>query len=77
VFNISGSGMRMLKNNLQLYKNTTGAKSLNHTKDLSWLGAPAFLLILCILFFQAKKQGFSEKHRKQPSHEITISMISH
>jgi hypothetical protein len=68
--------MRMVKNNLHLRKNATDTNFLNYSKDLSWLGAPAFLLILCILFFHAKKQGFSEKHRKVPTREITISMIS-
>jgi hypothetical protein len=67
--------MRIFNDNPQQHKNATDTNMVNHSTDLSWLGAPAFLLILCILFIHAKKQGFIEKHRKIPTREISISMM--
>ena len=38
---------------------------MNHSKDLNWLSAPAFFLIIGIIVFHTKSQNFTTTDRKK------------
>jgi hypothetical protein len=47
---------------------------MKHSKDLNWLSAPAFFLILGILAFQTKKQSAHNRKAEKTKMENTVLM---
>lgn len=45
---------------------------MKHTKDLNWLGAPAFFLIIGMILLSVKKQN-SNRHPEKIKTETVVS----
>jgi hypothetical protein len=46
---------------------------MKNTKDLSWLGAPTFFLIIGMILFSAKKQN-TKPHTEGTKPEISVTV---
>jgi hypothetical protein len=46
---------------------------MKNTKDLSWLGAPTFILIIGMIFFSAKKQN-AKPHVEETKYGISVAV---